>query len=197
MTDALSGDFHYVAIKIVVALMGELLDKDYTLFLDNFYNSFKLSIFLLSRQTDTIRTFMKNRKNLPPNMSKTSLKRGERAVFYENMTNIMVTKWKDKKDVHMISTFVNDRETVVWRSGKHKMVPSVIDLHNGSMGGMDKSDQMMTSYDVERKRVKKWYKKVFNHIVNQCAFNAQILHKYMGGTMTPLKFREALIKSIF
>ena len=64
------------------------------------------------------------------------------------------------------------------------------------MGGVDKSDQMMTSYDVERKRVKKWYKKVFNHVINQCAFNAQILHKCKGGQLVPLKFRQELVESL-
>ena len=94
----------------------------------------------------------------------------------------MVTKCKDKKDVHTISTFVNDDKTLVRRAGKDKLIPTVVDIYNRGMGGVDKSDQMMTSYDVECKRVKKWYKKVFNHI-NPCAFNAQILHKRMGGEL--------------
>ena len=64
------------------------------------------------------------------------------------------------------------------------------------MGGVDKSDQMMTSYDVKRKRVKKWYKKVFNHVINQCVFNAQILHKRKGGQLVPLKFRQELVGSL-
>ena len=64
------------------------------------------------------------------------------------------------------------------------------------MGGVDKSDQMLTSYEVERKRVKKWYKKVFHHHINQSVFNAQIIHKTIGGNLTPLKFWERLIHDI-
>ena len=194
MTDALDGEeYHYVATKIVLALIRELLDKGYTLYIDNWYSSFELTSLLLTRQTDTIGTLVKSRKNLPPDMNKKNLKKDERVVYYESLTNAMVTKWKDKKDVHTISTFVNDGETLVRRSGKDKVIPTVIDIYNRGMGGVDKSDQMMTSYDVERKRVKKWYKKVFNHLINQCAFNAQILHKCMGGELTPLKFRKVLV----
>ena len=130
-------------------------------------------------------------------MNKTVVKKGECVVYYESLTNIMVTKWKDKKDVHMMLTFVNDRETQVRRAGKDKMIPSVVDIYNCSMGGVDKSDQMMTLYNVERKHVKKWYKKIFYHLINQCAFNAHILHKVKGGRLTPLKFRQELLKSLF
>ena len=66
MTDALSGDHHYVATKIVLNLMDELLDKGYTLFIDNWYSLFELSMYLLTRQTNTIGTLVKTRKNLPP-----------------------------------------------------------------------------------------------------------------------------------
>ena len=194
MTDALVGDqYHYVATKIVLGLLQGLLDKGYTLFVDNWYSSFELSSLLLTRQTDTIGTLVKSRKNLPPEMNKTKLKTGECVVYYEQLTNTMVTKWKDKKDVHTISTFVNDDKTLVRRAGKDKLIPTVVDIYNRGMGGVDKSDQMMTSYDVERKRVKKWYKKVFNHIINQCA---QILHKRMGGELVPLKFRQVLVSSL-
>ena len=118
MTDALNGDYHYVATKIVCQLLDGLLNKGYTLFIDNWYSSFELSTLLLSRQTDIIGTLVKSRQNLPPEMNKKILKKGERVVYYEQMTNIMVTKWKDKKDVHTISTFVNDGETIVKRAGK-------------------------------------------------------------------------------
>ena len=39
------------------------------------------------------------------------------------------------------------------------------------MGGVDRSDQMMNSYPVECKRLKKWYKKMW-------------IHKKKGGKLT-------------
>ena len=88
----------------------------------------------------------------------------------------MVTQWRDKKDVSMMSTCVNDGTVTVKRAGKDKEIPCVADFYNQHMGGVDKSDQMLTSYEIERKRVKKWYKKVFHHLVNQSVFNAHIVH---------------------
>ena len=92
--------------------------------------------------------------------------------------------------------FDDSRSMNVIRAGKPKDIPIVVDVYNRSMGGVDKSDQMMTSYEVERKRVKKWYKKIFNHLINQSAFNSQILHSRMGGQLTPLKFRQKLVATI-
>ena len=78
----------------------------------------------------------------------------------------MVTQWRDKKDVFMMSTCVNDGTVIEKRAGKDKEIPRVVDFYNQHMGGVDKSDQMLTSYEIERKRVKKWIK-VSHHLVNQ------------------------------
>ena len=66
------------------------------------------------------------------------------------------------------------------------------------MGGVDKSDQMLTSYETERKRVKKWCKKGFHHLVNQSVFDAHIVHMHLDDSdqLTPLKFREKLVTDI-
>ena len=110
----------------------------------------------------------------------------------------MVTQWRDKKDVSMMSTCVNDGTVIVKRAGKDKEIPRVVDFYNQHMGGVDKSDQMLTSYEIERKRVKKWYKKVFHHLVNQSVFNAHIIHMHLDDSdkLTPLKFREKLVTDI-
>ena len=119
MTDALTGDqYHYVATKIVFTLLDGLIDKGYTLFIDNWYSSFELSTLLLSRQTDTIGTLVKSQQNLPPPMNKIVLKKGERVVYYEQMTNI-ITKWKDKRmsipslhSLTMVKQWWNDLERI-------------------------------------------------------------------------------------
>ena len=126
------------------------------------------------------------------------MKKGERIVLYEQGTNVMVTQWRDKKDVSMMSTCVNDGNVIVKRAGKDKEIPRVVDFYNQHMGGVDKSDQMLTSYEIERKRVKKWHKKVFHHLVNKSVFNAHIIHMHLDDSdkLTPLKFREKLVTDI-
>ena len=146
--------------------------------------------------TDIVGTLRADRKDLPTKKKMQKLKKGERIVFYDKITNLMVTQWRDKKDVTLLSSCVNDSTINVTRAGKEKTIPLVVNFCNANMGGVDKSDQMLTSYEVERKRVKKWYKKVFHHLINQSVFNAQIIHKTIGGNLTPLKFRERLIHDI-
>ena len=57
----------------------------------------------------------------------------------------------------MIDCAVNDGTVIIKRVGKDKEIPHAIDFYNQHMGGVDKSDQMLTSYEIERKRVKNWY----------------------------------------
>ena len=88
-------------------LMHVLLDIGHTLFTDNWYSSFELSKLLLSHSTDTVCTIHADCKDLPAQVKKKKnkkMKKGERIVSNEQGTNVMVTQWRDKKDVSMMST---------------------------------------------------------------------------------------------
>ena len=163
-TDKLSGNYDYVAMKIVVELMSGLLDQGRTLFVDNWYTSYELARLMLTRNTDLVRTLRVDRKHLPPQLKKKKAKKdklnkGDRIIFYDKTTNTMVSQWGDKRDITLMSTCVNDEMMVVTRAGKEKEIPAVVNFYNNNMGGVDKSDRMLTSYECERKRIKKWYKK--------------------------------------
>ena len=60
------------------------------------------------------------------------------------------------------------------------------------MGGVDHGDHMLTTYGVERKRVKKWYKKFFMDLISTAAFNGKL-----GNNITSLQFRTEIIEYIF
>ena len=77
------------------------------------------------------------------------MKKGERIVLYEQGTNVMVTQWRDKKDVSTMSTRANDGIVIVKRAGRGKEI-SRVDFYNQHIGGVDKSDQMLTSYEIQR-----------------------------------------------
>ena len=103
--------------------MQDLLHIGHTLFIDNWCSSFELSKLLLSHSTDTVGTICADRKNLPAEAKKKKskkMKKGERIVLYERGTNVMVTQWRDKKDVSMMSTCVNDGTLIVKEQGKIK-----------------------------------------------------------------------------
>ena len=59
----------------------------------------------------------------------------------------------------MLSPCIPDENVSAVRRGKEVIVPLVINTYNNMMSGVDRSDQMMNSYPVERKRLKIWFKK--------------------------------------
>ena len=110
---------------------------------------------------------------------KKKLKKGEMA--WAQSDNVVVIKWKDKRDVHTIS---NARSPEIVhttnRRGKELMKPNVIRDYNANMSGIDHSDQMMAYHSGLRKTVR-WYKKVGIHILEILLTNAHYLYKkYLG-----------------
>ena len=79
----------------------------------------------------------------------------------------MCMKWKEKRDVCMLSSCIPDENISVIQRGKEVIISSVINTYNNMIDGMDQSDQMMNSYPVQHKRLKKWCKK--------CSFILSIL----------------------
>ena len=64
------------------------------------------------------------------------------------------------------------------------------------MGGVDRLDQHVHDYPTTRKRGKKYYKKMFHHILDLSIWNAFVLYKKNGGTKTNLEFRKCLAEDI-
>ena len=150
--------------------------------------SYEITSCLLQNKTDSVGTLPRDRKHLPKAVTDKNLKLkvGERKVRYQSETGIMCTRWKDKKDVFTMSTCVEDGILQVRRAGQPKDIPKVIDTYNKNMGGVDRSDQMLTSYEIEQKCVKKWYKEFFYDLVNVCVFNAHIIATKLGSKVTQL-----------
>ena len=200
LTDKLNAkndsQYDYVATDVVLHLMKGLVGKGYRLHLDNWYNSIELTRCLLANKTDVVGTLRANRRGLPKELINMKLNPGE-CVHGFDQHSIMLTKWKDKKDINLISTFIDENTWVkVTRAGKDKEIPLAVHIYNNGMGGVDRSDQMLSSYECERKRVKKWYKKSFMHILNAIAFNCNILCGKVGHSMTQLEFRKKLVLSL-
>lgn len=68
------------------------------------------------------------------------------------------------------------------------------------MGGVDQSDALISYYSVQHK-IKKWYKKLFQHLLDIAIVNSFILHKeqMIAKSLLPLTqktFREKLMKEL-
>ena len=68
----------------------------------------------------------------------------------------MYLRWKDKGDAYIISACIYDNISNITKKGIVEQVLETIETYNITMGGVDRSDQMLTGYKkLERKRLKK------------------------------------------
>lgn len=77
----------------------------------------------------------------------------------------------------LMGTCINDSLGIVKCRGVETVIREIDNVYNNQMGGVDRSDQILTSYDIEWKCVKKWYKKQSIHLINVATFNSHVLHK--------------------
>lgn len=181
---------------VVVSLLLPYLNKGHTIYLDNWYSSPELFLWLHEKCTNAVGTVRKNRKHLPPLPDK--LKKGE--IQFKSCGTLLALKWMDNKEVWMLST-VNGPEFVETekkdhKTGQNKLKPSCVVNYNKSMGAVDKADMMLSSVQCIRKTMK-WYKKVFFHLTDLCVLNAKAIYEIKKEQKTPLaKFHLELIRQL-
>ncbi|KAJ8704146.1 hypothetical protein PYW07_013440 [Mythimna separata] len=88
----------------VLTLIHPLLDKGYTLFMDNWFNSPLLARFLKTRKTDCVGTLRANRRNVPPLISLCKLKEGQFTARHSGDITVMAYQDKIRK-ISTISTY--------------------------------------------------------------------------------------------
>ena len=172
---------------VVLDLMEQFLDQGYCLYTDNYYNSFE---HLIKKKTCNCGTLRSDRKSNPKEVTKSKLKKGE--VISRSREGIVVSKWKDKSDVLMISNMPELKMVeVANKRGEKKMKPNMVRDCNNGMSGVDRSDQMVSYYDCPRKTTR-WYKKLALYLFDIFVFNAFCLNSKYGTMKLPrlLKFRE-------
>ncbi|GFW58563.1 piggyBac transposable element-derived protein 4 [Trichonephila clavipes] len=185
-----------LSTKSVLTLIHELKGKGYCLSTDNFYTSPELAELLIDSKTDICGTLRPNRKGLPVLLKSSTLKKGEIIAFQKG--KMCVLKWKDKKPLHMLSTFHNaDMMEVKAKKGDSvKLKPKAVVFYNYSMGGVDRSDQCLSYYHVARNQQRKYYKKIFRHLLNQIVGNSFVIFKKNGGILNHIGFRMKLIERL-
>ena len=134
--------------------------------------------------TACVGTYMANRKDTPK-FEEEQLERGE-ARFLKNSRSIVATKWRDTKDVYVLSNCHSDNMTKTKRklkTGESKEFdcPDMIQFYNTHMGGVDLSDQQVILYDFDRKS-QKWWRKGFYKLLNSAMVNSWIIFNDISGT---------------
>ena len=181
---------------IVLDLMEKFLGKGYHLYTDSLYNSFDLTKHMINQKTYTCGTLRTDRKSNPKECTKAKLKQGD--VISRNREGVVVAKWKDKRDVLMISNLHSlQMIEVTNRRGEKKMTPNIIKDYNQYMSGVDRAEQMVSFYNCLRKTIR-WYKKVALHLFDTFLFNAYCINSKYGvdKTISLLKFRELVVTDL-
>lgn len=185
-----------VSEKTVMELAEGLLDEGRTIYTDNYYTSIPLAYRLRRRRTHLVGTLRSSRKHLPKDVMSMKLKRGEMCAK-QTGDGIVILKWRDKRDVRMLSTKTSALKTVSvkCRNKPDVMKPECIVDYNNGKSSIDLSDQMAT-YGSALRRCTKWYRKLFIEILwGTSLVNAHFLYNLntTKKKMTITEFREQVI----
>ncbi|CAG5059299.1 unnamed protein product [Parnassius apollo] len=135
---------------------------------------------------------------------KDSIVRGtyeEQVADYEGL-DISVTCWKDNKVVTLASTYVGSEpaETVNRYDKKQKKqisiaCPKIVKDYNVHMGGVDLMDSFLGRYKI-RIKSRKWYIRLFYHMVDMAVINYWILYKKKYPNLTLEDYRSELAETL-
>lgn len=180
-------------------------DKNYKVFFYNFYTSLGLSVYLKNNGILSLGTARRNRlKNvkLPNEKDLMKSERGTSAECIAKIQKVLISAvvWKDNRLVTLLSTFVGEHPKIskVQKESVNVSCPHAITVYNKHMGGVDLLDSNIGRYKI-RMRNKKWYMRLFYHLLDTCVVNAWLLQKRVliqknetDKIITLPKFREIL-----
>lgn len=188
---------------VVLRLTHDLHGKNYKVYADNFFTSMPLVMKLKEQQLWYVGTVRANRlrgaeKKLKPVKLLQKEGRGSVSICTSN-EDITVSRWIDNSAVHVISSYAGKEpiSTAQRFSRKDKKFidiqrPYSIELYNKHMGGVDLMDSLVALYrnDVRNRR---WYMRIFYHMLNVTVVNAWILWKWeKNESMDLLEFKSRI-----
>lgn len=159
-----------------------------------------LAYKLLEKQTHLVGTLRSNRKFIPQEIKNAKLARGE-IIAKESPEGVTILKWRDKRDVQMLSTCHLGTETVVTRNRQQieKIKPKCIVDYDGGKSPVDVSDQL-ASYNTALRRCNKWYRKLMIEIIWGTALvNAHFLYNLNSvnpNSVNITTFRQSVVSSL-
>lgn len=113
-----------VSHKIVLKLLKPYLNFGRCLFIDNWYSSVELAEKLNCENTHVVGNLRANRRGNPRDVISKKLKKGE-LFAQQSSSNIVVMKWRDKRDIYLITTKHTD-ETIEIRRRTGDMIKNLL-----------------------------------------------------------------------
>ncbi|KAL4148280.1 hypothetical protein QTP88_002557 [Uroleucon formosanum] len=145
------------------------------------------------------RHFKKNSKGFPKDIMNPKLKKGE-IKGKEDGKGVVVSIWKNKWDVRMLSTR-HGIEMVdmgrISRNGENIKKPEAIVFYNKNKQGIDVSDQMNSYFTPLRKSIRWYHKVVFQLLLGTSVVNALVMYKELTGKSIQIsQFRQQIIEKL-
>ncbi|XP_065057630.1 piggyBac transposable element-derived protein 4-like [Rhopilema esculentum] len=187
--------------RVVIDLVKNLTHQGHHLYLDNFYTSVPLVLFLKSQGIYTCGTMRSNRRYFPIDIlsrNAKSMARGEfNFAFFKGLTALM---WKDSKPVYFLSsihdaTLGKPVTRNLKKNGKYEKVqiacPILVSDYNTNMAGVDKSDQQ--SVVKKDKKQKTYYMRIFISFFMKCINNSYIIEGHVKPHVVQGKAKRDLL----
>ena len=136
--------------------------KGHHLYVDNFYSNPVLFTSLWNADIGACGTLRCNRIGTPQEIQKPPrMAKGD--VITARTGHLFFLKWKDKRDVTVVTTLHDDtmitkrRRTSAVAGGFEEITkPQAVEMYNKYMGGVDKLDQYLSYYGFTRRTFKWW-----------------------------------------
>lgn len=189
---------------MVIRLCHNIKEKNHKLFMDNFFVTLPLLRKLKENKIYAIGTVRINRiKDATCKLvSCKKLQRGSTSITTSS-DNITIVRWMDNREVHTASTYAGavPEDTAKRFDKKTKTIvdisrPYAISEYNSFMGGVDMADRMIAHYPHGLKS-KKWYLRVFFHLMNVSLVNAWLCYKNsIDNKMDLLTFKSSVANTL-
>ncbi|KAL4112162.1 hypothetical protein QTP88_016000 [Uroleucon formosanum] len=179
--------------NIVVRLCRTIpTNKNYVVYFDNYYTFLGLLVYLKNIGILSLGTVRRNRLKQVKLPNEKEFMKSKRGSSAECITKIQ----------NNIFSAVPKSEVLRFSKTQKKSVnvpcPSAVTIYNKHMGGVDLLDANIGRYKI-RMRSRKWYMRLFYHLLDTCVVNAWILQKRVltqknenDKIITLAKFREVL-----
>ena len=175
---------------VVLRMAHKLEPGKHKLFFDNFFSSPELLLQLKRDKVFAVGTLRLNRSRKCPLTSEKDMKkmgRGSIEEVVDDSKQLVVCSWFDHKRVLTISNFVGKNDVGQCnrydRKEKKQIAvdrPKCIEIYNKFMGRVDKADMLLALYKSKCK-TRKWYHRIFFHLVSLSAVNSWVVYRQLGG----------------
>ena len=177
----------------VISLCQNIFYKGHTVCTNRWYTSIDLAQELITKTTHLVGMVQRNCRGISKEVVTKKLRRGE--IFAkENSIGITLIKWRDKRDVLLLSTKHSVETVTLKRRRSNYIKPKILFDYNEGKPPSDISDQMTICCISSHKNVK-WYKKLaFELLLNTAVINAWVMHNSVkNNPISLIEFKKRLV----